>query len=646
MTPSLPSVMRVVNTFRSLVSSALEFYTKDYMPDIKNKILFLFSACLLGFTISTLIFLPHLVRLPDAPSIESLIYLICALFGYQGLLWFALSIFSSPLFLLIRNNKLCLLYLTFLITSVNLFHFINLKIYSLYKFYLNISLIKYLYSEVTTAVKTAVLPTVIFVLPIIIAVSILIYFSLKYLAFLVSAYKKFFIRLNALSTVSIMALFIYAQTVHIIADIKKNYKITFWTRHIPYYYPITMKSFFRKNKIELKRDNYRYQNFIDTSISYPKSTICNQQKSLKKNIIFIVVDTLRADMLTPEIMPKTYSYIKKSKSAHVFTNHFSGGNATSTGLFSIFYAIPGTYYQNFSNSRILPLPIKGLSNLGYDSTLLFGAGAEALSLYKKGSLSLFPGVDKEKKYSPPWKNDLFVTKKFNKFLTLKKEENKHFFAFILYESPHSYSFPENKETLLRKNYMSLNYLSISNLKNPSPIFNRYINSVHFTDQLIGKILDKIDTLNLFEKSIVIITSDHGEEFNDNKNGYWGHNSAFSDYQLKVPLVIFDHKYPSKKHNKLTSHFDIFPYIFDDYLKCNNILKNTAGINILKNHKRTKPLIFASYSTMAFKDNNYTYVLYPNLTHSTFDSQYNQVFDQSFKPETYKKVLIEISKYYK
>ncbi len=38
-----------------------------------------------------------------------------------------------------------------------------------------------------------------------------------------------------------------------------------------------------------------------------------------------------------------------------------------------------------------------------------------------------------------------------------------------------------------------------------------------------------------ESTVVIITGDHGEEFYE--HGYWGHTSAYSPEQVKVPLFF-------------------------------------------------------------------------------------------------------------
>lgn len=621
--------------------------------NIKNKILFLFSACLIGFALNLLILIPHLQKLPASPNLNSSIYLILTIFGYQGILWTLIALLCIPLFLIIKNYKFYFLYLTFLIATTNLIYFINTKIYSLYKTYLDIHLIKYLYLDVFNVVSKAILSNFVIVLFVTVIISVLIYFCLKRLAILVNSHRKFFLLTNTFLILSILISFVYSQSIHAIADIRKNNEITFWSRHLPYYRPLTMKSVFKETTEKAGKErannyNYNYKKFSDSSIKYPKDISCDQQKSNKKNIIIIAIDSARANMLTPTIMPNVFSHIKKNKNASIFDNHFSGGNATSTGLFSLFYAIPGTYYEGFANSQIIPVSIQGIVDLNYSSKILFGAGTDAISLYKRGALARFPGVDTEMKYSTAWKNDIAVTEKLNKFLTQKKQSNEPFFSFVLYESAHGYSFPQNSKNLLKKDYMpSADYLKISSLKDPAPIFNRYLNSMHFLDEQINKVFNKIEELDLFKNSIVIFTSDHGEEFNDNQNNYWGHNSAFSDAQLKIPLVIFDQKYPSKKYSKLTSHFDIFSYIFDDYLKCDKALENMSGTNIFKDIKRKIPIIFSNYSNMAFRENDYTYVFDKRYqTQTVFDSKYRQVFNKSFKLDTYKKVLLETSKYYK
>ena len=49
---------------------------------------------------------------------------------------------------------------------------------------------------------------------------------------------------------------------------------------------------------------------------------------------------------------------------------------------------------------------------------------------------------------------------------------------------------------------------------------------------------------------MIILADHGEEINDQGSGYWQHTSAYTSYQLHIPLLVY---WPQQKP-KIFKHF--------------------------------------------------------------------------------------------
>lgn len=55
---------------------------------------------------------------------------------------------------------------------------------------------------------------------------------------------------------------------------------------------------------------------------------------------------------------------------------------------------------------------------------------------------------------------------------------------------------------------------------------------------------------------MIVTSDHGEEFNDSKLNYWGHNGNFSDAQIKIPLVVSWPGMPAQEISHRTTAYDV------------------------------------------------------------------------------------------
>jgi arylsulfatase A-like enzyme len=63
----------------------------------------------------------------------------------------------------------------------------------------------------------------------------------------------------------------------------------------------------------------------------------------------------------------------------------------------------------------------------------------------------------------------------------------------------------------------------------------YDAEIHWVDRHVGEVLDRIAALGLEEQTIVIVTSDHGDEFFD--HGSIGHRSTLYSELCHIPLVI-------------------------------------------------------------------------------------------------------------
>ena len=63
---------------------------------------------------------------------------------------------------------------------------------------------------------------------------------------------------------------------------------------------------------------------------------------------------------------------------------------------------------------------------------------------------------------------------------------------------------------------NVNHITFSNKVAAEPIINSYKNALHAIDQQIVQVLDALERTDFFSDGIVIITSDHGQEFNDLK----------------------------------------------------------------------------------------------------------------------------------
>ena len=63
--------------------------------------------------------------------------------------------------------------------------------------------------------------------------------------------------------------------------------------------------------------------------------------------------------------------------------------------------------------------------------------------------------------------------------------------------------------------------------------NAYIGGIEYCDQHIGKLIDEIKRLGLYDNSLIVFTSDHGEEFHEH-GGWWHGLSPVSYTHLTLP----------------------------------------------------------------------------------------------------------------
>src|SRR5205085_10797453 len=135
-------------------------------------------------------------------------------------------------------------------------------------------------------------------------------------------------------------------------------------------------------------------------------------------------------------------------------------------------------------------------------------------------------------------NDRAITQEFKQFID-KRDTSKPFFSFLLYDSAHNYYAAENIPHIYPVNNKDGQRLlsSIKNNDDVIEVVNRYRNAIHFIDDEINQILETLKKKKLLDNTIVMITSDHGEEFDDHKQNYWGHGSNYTPVQIHVPLIM-------------------------------------------------------------------------------------------------------------
>ncbi len=86
-----------------------------------------------------------------------------------------------------------------------------------------------------------------------------------------------------------------------------------------------------------------------------------------------------------------------------------------------------------------------------------------------------------------------------------------------------------------QDFWSMGKGSVKNLDDAKEIINGYDAGIRYSDYFIGKITDKLKKLGVYDDTIIIITSDHGESFGELNS--WGEHAGADQMVAKVPLII-------------------------------------------------------------------------------------------------------------
>lgn len=427
-----------------------------------------------------------------------------------------------------------------------------------------------------------------------------------------------------------------------------NQSVAMVKRYLPLYYPAAANSLMAKMGLI---DLYALKTGNNLNVSekgdlnYPLKPITGAVEKQPKDIMFIVIDSWRYDTLSPEISPNIWKLAEKGV---VYNNHLSTGNATRTGIFGLFYGLPGTYWHSFAANQRSAAIIDRFQELGYQ----LGIFASAQLVRPEFNRTVFRNVpdlriksdgesaaDKDRDITNDWK-EWFA----------KTDRSKPSFSFLFYDAPHAYEFSDDFKPRFDPMLAELNYLKLDNDADPTPLFNRYKTSVRYVDSLVKEITDTLAAEGKLENTIIVFTGDHGQEMNDNKLNFWGHNGNFTDAQIRVPFVITGADVKRRANpqffSALTTHEDLVPTIMKNYLGVTNgIADYSTGADLFGQFIKREWMVSSKYS-------GYAVVTKDNILEVSSMGGY-EVLDKTNRPVNkkldsfhMKDVLAEISRYMK
>lgn len=291
------------------------------------------------------------------------------------------------------------------------------------------------------------------------------------------------------------------------------------------------------------------------------------------NVLLITIDALRADHLgcygyyrntTP-----TIDYV--AENALLFENTFSQAPCTRRSIQQLMtssYVIkPGPL--NNSETTLAEL----MKQSGYNT----GAVIHNNNLGPASGLKR--GFDHYKEYYTPdlfWNNSKRDEKNNAGEITnhaidwIEENQENKFFLWIHYFDPHDPYHPPDEFDMYSKNYSGkqnghirgTEYWLRNNTVMPEEDLKRvldlYDGEITYADYNIGRVLEKISQLGLKNKTVVIITADHGESFGE--HGIWTHCVDVYSAETRIPLVFYVPDVAKRRIGKPAQLIDVPPTI--------------------------------------------------------------------------------------
>ncbi|MGX9417310.1 DUF3413 domain-containing protein [Vibrio sp. WJH972] len=414
--------------------------------------------------------------------------------------------------------------------------------------------------------------------------------------------------------------FIASHIIYSWSDASLYSPVTSQRSNFPLSYPMTAKGFMEKHGLF---DRGEYEQRLKENpelvnlVNYPLEPIEFSRRPNKLNIMVVSMNNLRADKITKELMPETYNYASKNQ---WFSNHYSSSN-DMFGLFGLFYGLPSSYASSIEVQGSLPILFDVLEQNDYQ----FG---------------LFSGDN----FSDPiYSETIFRGMTLNRLPEngQKSQDQTSIEAWAAWEKQQTTPWFSYLELVTLKNYAAIN--DSSDVQTTvEKLQSSYDDSIKMADQELANLLAQ---LNELQNTVVVITSNHGMEFNETNTNSWGSNTNYSQYQLQVPMIIHWPGKVAANYTHRSSHLDLSVSLLQelfgvssnpsDYSSGRNLFNETSRRWILAGDAREMALVTGDHTTVVDKFGNF----------KVYDEDYRRLKDENPTLPVLMHGLTELQRFY-
>ena len=297
------------------------------------------------------------------------------------------------------------------------------------------------------------------------------------------------------------------------------------------------------------------------------------------NLILISVDTLRADRLgiygyEQQTSPSLDQWAKKGV---VFTNAYTAIPFTYPSFASLMTGVDpfkSHIFNNFKNNMKVPDDKKTIAEILKDNKFVTGAFFTNFVLLNKNS-NLKKGFDIYK-YNKAWnsRDEGYTNLVKDSMDWMEGIKNNRFFLWVHFSDPH---IPYDPPDDLKCKFNSAECSATNDLKTVRSIEEKifyngcqeidpksidilnavYDGEVGQVDRMINNIFNKLQSLDLTKKTVVVFIGDHGEGFDHN---YFTHGKSLYNSSVRIPLIIYYPLSSGKIDHRLIDNTDFMPTI--------------------------------------------------------------------------------------
>lgn len=272
---------------------------------------------------------------------------------------------------------------------------------------------------------------------------------------------------------------------------------------------------------------------------------CNPSVQKPHNVLLISVDTLRHDRLgyVGHFRPVSPHIDKLAEEGVVFRNAYSQSGWTLPSMATI---LTGKYPKDHGATALhrgmkrgLPTLASILREHGYDTR---GHVSHILLTPKYGLDRGFCEYDYSVlRHGNP--HNIATSKTLTDLALASLEQiEEPFFLWVHYFDPH-FAY------LCHDRWRAFGDTDVD----------RYDQEIAFTDYHIGRLIRSLRQSNLYKRTIIVMTSDHGEEFGEHGGKY--HYTSYQEV-LRVPLIIVAPFLKPGTSNVIAEQIDILPTILN------------------------------------------------------------------------------------